>query len=79
MGGFAEFDRAMIQERVKAGLQRAKAQGKVLGRPSTQLEKVEAVKARSPRAGSVGIIKLAKLHGAGVGTVQSGSRRALAA
>jgi DNA invertase Pin-like site-specific DNA recombinase len=37
MGVFAEFERAMIQERVKAGLQRAKAQGKVLGRPSTLL------------------------------------------
>src|ERR1700722_15989100 len=36
MGVFAEFERAMIQERVKAGLERAKAQGKVLGRPSTQ-------------------------------------------
>jgi hypothetical protein len=46
-----------------------KAQGKVLGRPSTQLEKVEAIKA-GLRAGSVGIIKLAKLHGVGVGTVQ---------
>jgi DNA invertase Pin-like site-specific DNA recombinase len=38
MGVFAEFERAMIQERVKAGLQRAKAQGKVLGSPSTLLE-----------------------------------------
>ena len=45
MGVFAEFERAMIQERVKAGLQRAKAQGKVLGRPPTQVEKVEAIKA----------------------------------
>src|SRR3984957_6680901 len=62
MGVFAEFERAMIQ-------QRAKAQRKVLGRPSTQLEKVEAIKA-GLRAGSAGIIKLAKLHGVGVGTVQ---------
>src|ERR1700735_3666081 len=69
MGVFAEFERAMIQERVKAGLQRAKAQGKVLGRPSTQLEKVEAIKA-GLRAGSVGIIKLAKLHRVGGGAVQ---------
>jgi DNA invertase Pin-like site-specific DNA recombinase len=69
MGVFAEFERAMIQERVKAGLQRAKAQGKVLGRPSTQLAKVEAIKA-GLRAGSLGIIKLANFHGVGVGTVQ---------
>ena len=35
-GVFAEFERAMIQERVKAGLERAKAQGKVLGDPRCQ-------------------------------------------
>ena len=32
MGVFAEFERAMIRERVKSGLERAKAQGKTLGR-----------------------------------------------
>lgn len=32
-GVFAEFERAMIRERVMAGLARAKAQGKKLGRP----------------------------------------------
>ena len=33
MGVFAEFERAMIRERVNAGLARARAQGKTLGRP----------------------------------------------
>jgi DNA invertase Pin-like site-specific DNA recombinase len=33
MGVFAEFERAMIQERVRAGLARAKGEGKRLGRP----------------------------------------------
>src|SRR5438876_1934162 len=33
MGVFAEFERAMIRERVRAGLARAKAEGKRLGRP----------------------------------------------
>src|SRR5689334_24819668 len=33
VGAIAEFERARIAERVKAGLQRAKAQGKRLGRP----------------------------------------------
>ncbi len=32
-GVFAEFERAMIQERVRAGLERARARGKTLGRP----------------------------------------------
>lgn len=33
LGVFAEFERAMIQERVRAGLERARRAGKVLGRP----------------------------------------------
>jgi DNA invertase Pin-like site-specific DNA recombinase len=33
LGVFAEFERSMIRERVKAGLERAKANGKKLGRP----------------------------------------------
>src|ERR1700719_5073689 len=33
MGVFAEFERAMIRERVNAGLARAREQGKTLGRP----------------------------------------------
>jgi DNA invertase Pin-like site-specific DNA recombinase len=33
MGVFAEFERSMIQERVRAGLQRARREGKRLGRP----------------------------------------------
>src|SRR6266853_3423218 len=34
MSVFAEFERAMIVERVKAGLSRARSQGKQLGRPT---------------------------------------------
>jgi DNA invertase Pin-like site-specific DNA recombinase len=41
MGVFAEFERAIIQERVRAGLARAKSEGKQLGRPPD-----------SPRAGN---------------------------
>jgi DNA invertase Pin-like site-specific DNA recombinase len=33
LGVFAEFERSMIVERVKAGLKRARAEGRVLGRP----------------------------------------------
>src|SRR5215207_1395035 len=33
MGVFAEFERAMIQERVRAGIARARSEGKRLGRP----------------------------------------------
>lgn len=37
LGAFAEFERGRIQERVKAGLARVKAQGQVLGRPRCQV------------------------------------------
>jgi DNA invertase Pin-like site-specific DNA recombinase len=37
LGAIAEFERARIAERVKAGLQRARAQGKRLGRPRKTL------------------------------------------
>jgi DNA invertase Pin-like site-specific DNA recombinase len=37
LGAIAEFERARIAERVKAGLQRARAQGKRLGRPKASL------------------------------------------
>jgi DNA invertase Pin-like site-specific DNA recombinase len=33
LGVFAQFERAMVRERVNAGLARARAQGKTLGRP----------------------------------------------
>jgi DNA invertase Pin-like site-specific DNA recombinase len=49
IGVFAEFERAMIQERVRAGLARARSEGKELGRPpiAAELEKRihEALKA----------------------------------
>ena len=35
---FAEFERAMIQERVKAGLARARAKGRRLGRPKIEAD-----------------------------------------
>ncbi len=69
MGVFAEFERAMIRERVKSGLERAKAQGKILGRPPIDAEKEAAIRA-DLRIGKAGTIKLAAIHGVGVGTVQ---------
>lgn len=68
MGVFAEFERAMIQGRVKAGLERARAQGKQLGRPSVSAD-VEARIAELRRQG-LGKIKIAKTLGIGVSTVQ---------
>lgn len=39
LGAFAEFERAIISERTKAGLERAKAEGKKLGRPEGSKDK----------------------------------------
>lgn len=38
-GAFAQFERKLIQERVNAGLSRAKAEGKKLGRPAGSKDK----------------------------------------
>jgi DNA invertase Pin-like site-specific DNA recombinase len=69
MGVFAEFERAMIRERVKAGLARARAQGKALGRPPIDV-KTEAAIRKALQKGEIGIRKIAAAFKVGVGTVQ---------
>ena len=68
LGVFSEFEREMIRERVLSGMARAKSQGKHCGRPKTTPEVERAIMA-TLRAGT-GMIKTAKTHGVGVGTVQ---------
>jgi DNA invertase Pin-like site-specific DNA recombinase len=72
MGVFAEFERGMIQERVRAGLARAKAKGtktgNPIGRPAIS-GKVEH-RIRALRAEGLGMLKVAKLVGCGVSVVQ---------
>lgn len=69
-GVFAEFERAMIQERVKAGLARAKAQGKQLGRRPVEHKRPEVGrKAQQLAAKGVGKKRIAAQLGIGVGTV----------
>jgi DNA invertase Pin-like site-specific DNA recombinase len=65
---FAEFERNIIVERVRAGIARAKASGTKFGRPkiSPALEQ----RIRELRSAGHGFIKTAKLAGVGVGTVQ---------
>jgi DNA invertase Pin-like site-specific DNA recombinase len=58
LGVFAEFERAMIRERVVAGLSRANADGTQLGRrrlEDTDADKVAAIV--SARATGTGIIR----------------------
>ena len=69
MGVFSEFERAMIQERVRAGLARAKADGAVLGRPKID-EQLETRIRNALKRGKDGIRKIAVAHCVGTGTVQ---------
>ncbi len=68
MGVFAEFERAMIVERVNAGLARARAAGKTLGRPQVSQDTKERIVAM--RAEGKGVRKIASELRTGVGTVR---------
>jgi DNA invertase Pin-like site-specific DNA recombinase len=67
-GVFAELERSIIQERVKAGLERARAKGKVLGRPRTD-QRTEG-KIRDLAARGMGKGKIARTLGIGVSVAQ---------
>jgi DNA invertase Pin-like site-specific DNA recombinase len=69
MGVFAEFERAMIQERVRAGLARAREEGTKLGRPKIDAATEKAIRAALSK-GNVGMHKIAAQCGVGTGTVQ---------
>ena len=80
LGVFAEFERSMIQSRVRAGMARIKAgaatkSGRPIGRPTIRPDAERAV--REHLAAGAGILKTAKLVGVGSGTVQR-IKRALA-
>jgi len=86
-GAFAEFERSMIRQRVRAGLSVIKAKierdgkfvskaGKVrkrLGKPGAEADKLDW--ARQELAKGTGIIKTAKLTGLGTGTVHKLKRQ----
>jgi DNA invertase Pin-like site-specific DNA recombinase len=68
MGVFAEFERAMIQERVRAGLARARSEGKQLGRPTIDPIIEDSIKRALSNGSSYR--KTAKSFGVALGTVQ---------
>ena len=65
MGVFAEFERAIIVERVKAGLARARADGKRLGRP-----RLDAAAIRAELAQGVSLRQTARRLGCSLSTVK---------
>ena len=74
MGVFAEFERAIVQERVRAGLKRAKSEGKRLGRPRIAPEMEERIRKALATPGRPGVRVIAKQFGIDPGTVQRISR-----
>lgn len=68
-GVFAEFERAMLKERVHAGLARARAQGKNLGRRRTTGATDDAI--LKLRSQGLGVHAIRKRLGCGAGRVQA--------
>jgi DNA invertase Pin-like site-specific DNA recombinase len=68
LGVFSEFERALIRERVAAGLARARAEGKRLGRPQASADIEAAI--RASLAAGTGVLKTAKALGVGTSVVQ---------
>jgi len=66
IGAMAEFERALIQERVRAGLRHARAKGKRLGRPTVIVDRARIASLRAQGHGWKAIAREMKL---GVGTV----------
>lgn len=70
MGVFAEFERAMIRERVMAGLARAREDGTRIGRkPIEEANSRKAKAIRDALSAGVGVRRIAGDLGVGVGTV----------
>ena len=66
-GAIGEFERSLIRERVKAGLENAKKQGKKLGRPSTMNDSTRAAIIELKKK-SMGVKAIAKILKVGCGT-----------
>ncbi len=70
----AEFERDLLIERTQAGLSRAKAEGKALGRPAAlSLDKQQAI--RQQRAAGVSLGALAKSYGVSRAAIQRVEKR----
>ena len=68
-GVFAEFERAMLKERINAGLARARAQGKHLGRKRTLGATDHAI--LKLRKQGMGMVAIGRELGCGMARVQA--------
>ena len=75
LNAVAEFERDLIVERTQAGLRRAKAEGKALGRPaSLTADEQDAVRRKRAQGVSLGV--LAKEYGVSRAAIQRAQKRA---
>jgi putative DNA-invertase from lambdoid prophage Rac len=74
LNAVAEFERDLLIERTQAGLKRAKADGKTLGRPTSLSPATERLIIQQ-RAQGVGVRALARQHGVSPTTIQRIERR----
>jgi DNA invertase Pin-like site-specific DNA recombinase len=72
IGAMAEFERSLIQERVRAGLRNAKAKGRRLGRPPAAVDQAQVLALRESGASWRAIAKKLKV---GLGTVHRIAQR----
>jgi len=68
IGAMAEFERSLIQERVRSGLRNARAKGKRLGRPTVMVDADEITRLR---ADGLSMAAIAEQLGISVGTVHA--------
>ncbi|WP_313438675.1 recombinase family protein [Novosphingobium sp.] len=74
LSAVAEFERDLLIERTQAGLSRAKAEGKTLGRPSA-LTKEQQETVRAQRSSGVSLGILAKEYGVSRAAIQRVEKR----
>jgi DNA invertase Pin-like site-specific DNA recombinase len=72
IGAMAEFERALIQERVRAGIRNARAKGRRIGRPRVA---VDAARIAALRASGLSWPSIAREMGVSVGTVYQAAQR----
>lgn len=77
LGVFAEFERAILQERIRAGLERARRQGRVSGRKKVSAETERLIR-ESLEQRKHGVNKTARLLGVGNSVVARVKQQMLA-
>jgi putative DNA-invertase from lambdoid prophage Rac len=77
LAAVAEFERDLLVERTHAGLARAKAEGKVVGRPST-LSTTDRIAITAKRLQGISLGALAKDYGVSRAAIQRVQRRSTA-